>query len=134
MRNITLISALLATALLIGCGPDVSGSWAIEVIDGADTMEGDMYLDVRDGDVNGSLDLELFSGCGDLHGDVDGDVDGESISLEVDFEDWRCDGYVFDFYDIEIPSAQLYVQGVEAIEIDGDGDWGEAEIRFVAER
>ena len=131
---LTLITALAIFNLMLGCSPDLGGSWDIEVIDGAETVDGEMVLFFEDGVVDGTLDLELYYACGDVHGDVFGEMDGDTVSLSVEFDEWHCEGYIFEFYDIEIPAADMIQDGTDVIELDGDGDWGDAEIRFVATR
>lgn len=133
MRAITIIFALFAFSL-VGCGLDPSGSWDIEIIDGAETLDGEMDIFVEDGRVDGSIDIELYYACADVHGDVSGTMEDDTMSLTVDFDEWHCEGYIIEFYDMEVPTAEMIDDGSDIVELDGDGDWGEAAIRFTASR
>ena len=133
MRAMPFIFALL-TFSLAGCSLDPSGSWDIEIIDGAETLDGEMDLYIEDGVVDGNIDIELYYACADVHGDVSGVVDDETLSINVSFDEWYCEGYIIEFYDIEVPTAAMIDDGSDVIELDGDGDGGDAAIRFVATR
>ena len=93
-----------------------------------------MLLVADGGTFTGDLVLELWYNCGDVQGAVRGEMDGGSFGFNVAFDEWHCDGYVFEFYDLEVPSAEMILEGADVIELEGDGDWGSASIRFVATR
>ncbi len=119
---------------LTGCMPVLDGDWTIEVQDSSGEYEGEMTLTQNGDEVEGSLSLDVYSGCSDLEADVTGDInrDGDEVELEIEFDSWTCGEDTYTFYDMEV-ELDIEIDGFQAVELDGDGDWGEADIDFIAE-
>jgi len=129
-------------ALFTGCAaPDIDGLWEVEIEDtdlGAEgEAEGEMYLSSSsDGEyISGTLEVDLIDDCEEVEGDVTGwlDSDGEEIELRVEFQTWDCFGDSWSVEDLDV-TLDLREDDGEVVEMDGDGDWGDGSIDFIADR
>ena len=130
--------APLAVLATLGClNPRIEGDWLVRITDleSLHAVEGQLTLERRRSELEGDLDISMFEQCSDAAASASGHIsdDRVRVELDVEFDDYECDGDDYTIYNLYLHLVVLEQAGEIAV-LHGDGSWGLGDVDFLAER
>ena len=137
-KNVCILLGILGFSTGCNVSSNLEGKWSIELEDNNEDYEGVMDLEQEGSEISGTIELDFIDGCSKLEGEIEGEIDDgkgdDSLSFEIEFDQWTCDNNSYDIYDIEAEDGELIKEGVSVVEIEVEVEWGDDNLDMIAER